>query len=323
MKAAGRTALQWGWLPILVLLFLLPTLLPEQRFLIHITTISLIYAIPAVGLNLMLGYTGLLSLGHSGFVGVGGYTVAVLTVDAGVNYWVALLLAMVTSGAAGAAIGVLALRLRGHFFIIVTLAFGMVLFTIMNNWDGVTRGAYGLPGIPRPDAIALFGNEFAFRKLNNFFYLTLSITALVFVVQRLIVRSNFGRTLLAIRQDERLAAAKGVNTLAYRLAVFIIGSAIGGLGGGLLVSFLRVASPLSFDLLESINLVLIVIVGGAGFLSGPALGAVLFIGLPEYLRVARELRLVIFGLILVLVTLFARKGLAGVLERLSRRFEAG
>lgn len=315
-------ALQWGWLPILVLLFLLPTLLPEQRFLIHITTISLIYAIPAVGLNLMLGYTGLLSLGHSGFVGVGGYTLAVLTVDAGVNYWVALLLAMVASGAAGAIIGVLALRLRGHFFIIVTLAFGMVLFTIMNNWDGLTRGAYGLPGIPRPDSIALFGNEFVFRKLNNFFYLTLGITALVFVVQRLIVRSNFGRTLLAIRQDELLAAAKGVNTMAYRLAVFVIGSAIGGLGGGLLVSFLRVASPLSFDLLESINLVLIVIVGGAGFLSGPALGAVLFIALPEYLRIARELRLVIFGLILVLVTLFARKGLAGVLERLSRRFEA-
>ncbi len=135
---------------------------------------------------------------------------------------------------------------------------------------------------------------------------------LAFGLQVLLVRSNFGRILLSIKQDEILAAAKGVDTARYRLAAFTIGSAIAGLGGALLGPFLRVVAPLSFDLLESINYVLIVVVGGAGYLAGPLLGVAVFIGIPEYLRIADEWRLVIFGALLVAIMLFSPQGLAGL-----------
>jgi branched-chain amino acid transport system permease protein len=305
-----------------IVLFLLPTGLGNQRYLVHLLILVCLYAIPAVGLNLMLGFTGLLSLGHAAFAGIGAYTCAVLTVDYGVSFWLALLAATLVSGVAGLLVGVPSLRLRGHYFIIVTLAFGMILYAIMNNWDSVTRGAEGFVGIPRPPTLRLGALVWDFSSLTGFYYLALVLALLVFALQALLVRSDFGRALMAIRQDEILANAKGVNTRAYKLAVFAIGSAIAGLGGALFGSFLRVVSPLSFDLLESINYVLIVVLGGAGYLSSPLWGGVLFVGFPEYLRMAREWRLVIFGLLLVLLTLFARRGVAGLIHgALARRKE--
>lgn len=289
-------------------LYLAPMAAPP--YLLHVLVLSCLYAIPAVGLNLMLGYTGLISLGHIAFAGIGAYTFAWLMVDAKLGYWSALALAVAASGAAGAAIGSICLRFRSHFFMIVTLAFGLMLYSVMNNWDDVTRGAAGFPGIPRPPA---------FTTLEAFYRLALSAALVAFVVQWRVVRSDFGRVLVALRQDERLAEAKGVPAALYKTAVFALGSALAGLGGALLVSFLRVAAPGSFNLAESINAVLIVIVGGAGSLAGPALGAVLFVGLPEYLRVAAEWRLVVFGVVLVLITLFAPSGIAGLAARAWRR----
>jgi len=298
-----------------------PFALRSEPYLLHILILSGIYAIPAIGLNLMLGYTGLVSLGHAAFVGVGGYAAGVLMVDAGLSFWVAWPLAIIVAGIAGAAIGVLCLRLRSHFFMIVTLAFGLVLYTIMNNWDEVTRGAAGFAGIPRPNPIAVGSASVAFRTLPDFYWLVFAATLLAFLLQWLLVRSQFGRTLRAIRQDETLAAFKGIDTMLYKVAIFAIGSASAGAGGALKVSFLRVAAPASFDMLESINLLLIVIVGGAGHLLGPLLGALLFVGLPEYLRVASEYRLVVFGALLVVVTLFGRDGIAGLIDRLMKRHE--
>jgi branched-chain amino acid transport system permease protein len=292
-------------------LLLLPEIGGRQPYLIHILVLTGLYAIPAIGLNLMLGYTGLVSLGHAALAGLGGYAVAILMVDAQVSFWLALPVAVLASAAAGIVIGVLCLRLRTHFFMIVTLAFGLILHAVMNNWDAVTRGAAGFAGIPRPDMVA----GLAFRTLPEFYRLVVVATAAVFALQVLLVRSDFGRGLAAIRQDETLAAFRGVNPMLYKIAAFAIGSGLAGLGGALEVTYLRVAAPSSFDMLESINLVLIVVVGGAGYLLGPIFGALLFVGIPEYLRMASEYRLVIFGLVLVLVTLFARRGLAGLIAR--------
>jgi branched-chain amino acid transport system permease protein len=202
---------------------------------------------------------------------------------------------------------------------IVTLAFGLMLHSVMNNWDEVTRGAAGFAGIPRPAPLQLGEAGFSFGPLANFYYLALGAAVLVFALQYLVVHSDFGRILGAIRQDERLARARGVNALLYKTAVFALGSAIAGFGGVLQVSFLRVAAPASFNLAESINSVLIVIIGGAASLAGPALGALLFVGLPEYLRVASEWRLVIFGALLVAITLFAPRGLAGLASDVWRK----
>lgn len=275
-------------------------------YVLHILVLCCLYSIPAVGLNLMLGYTGLVSLGHIAFAGIGAYTAAYLMVDMKLGYWSALAIAVAASGFAGAVIGAICLRFRSHFFMIVTLAFGLMLYSVMNNWDAVTRGAAGFPGIPRPAG---------FGPLESFYRLALGGALLAFTVQWLVVRSSFGRILVALRQDERLAEAKGVNAALFKTAVFALGSALAGLGGVLLVSFLRVAAPASFNLAESINSVLIVIIGGAGSLAGPVLGALLFVGLPELLRVAAEWRLVVFGALLVLITLFAPNGIAELIAR--------
>jgi branched-chain amino acid transport system permease protein len=296
---------------LVVFLLLVPAIAREQPYLLHVLILCCLYAIPAVGLNLMLGYTGLVSLGHMAFAGVGAYTAAVLMVDARLGFWLALAAGVVAAGAAGAAIGAICLRFRTHFFMIVTLAFGLMLFSVMNNWDEVTRGAAGFPGIPRPAPLG----SFSFGPLPNFYYLALGAAAAAFAAQWIVVRSGFGRVLLALRQDERLAQAKGVNAMLCKTAIFALGSALAGLGGVLHVSFLRVAAPASFSLAESINAVLIVIVGGAGSLAGPALGALVFVGLPEYLRVAAEWRLVVFGALLVVIVLFAPQGLAGFLKK--------
>jgi branched-chain amino acid transport system permease protein len=290
-----------------------------DAYLLHVLVLVCINAIPAVGLNLMLGYTGLVSLGHMGLAGVGAYSAAVLMVDAKFGFWVALPLAAAAAAVVGAAIGAVCLRFRSHFFMIVTLAFGLLLYSIFNNWDSVTRGAVGFAGIPRPRPIEWLGGRFGFGTLPNFYYFALTVTLAVFGLQRLLVRSDFGRTLIAIREDERLAIAKGVNIMLFKTAVFAIAAAIAGIGGALHAVFLRVAAPASFSLAESINTVLIVVLGGAGTLLGPAIGALVFVGVPEYLRVASEWRLVIFGALLLVVTRFAPGGIAGLLgTRFSR-----
>lgn len=293
----------------LVLLYALPSLAAGTPYLIHVLVLCCVYAIPAVGLNLMLGYAGLVSLGHMAFAGIGAYAAAVLMVDAKLGFWTALVLGVAAAGASGAAIGAICLRFRSHYFMIVTLAFGLMLYSVMNNWDEVTRGAQGFPGIPRPAPVG----SLSFGPLQNFYYLALTAAVVAFAVQWRVVHSVYGRTLIALRQDERLAAARGVNPMLYKTSVFALGSAIAGLGGILHVTFLRVAAPATFNLAESINAVLIVVVGGAGSLAGPALGALLFVGLPEYLRVASEWRLVVFGALLVLLMLFAPRGLAGLI----------
>jgi branched-chain amino acid transport system permease protein len=284
-------------------------------YLLHILALACTYAIPAIGLNIMLGYGGLVCLGHAAFVGLGAYTLGILAVDHGWSFWGALPLAALVAGLAGAALGAVTLRLRSHFFMIATLAFGLVLHAVMNNWEELTRGPVGLPGIPRPEALALFGFEIAFRRLPDFAAFAVAATAIAFGLSALLMRSDFGRMLDAIRQDEVLAAAKGVHVTTGKVLAFAIGAAIAGAGGAVKASFLRVAAPASFEYLEGINLVLIVIIGGAGRLSGPLLGALLFVALPEYLRVASEWRLVFFGVALVILMRSAPEGVAGLLAR--------
>lgn len=288
-------------------------------YLVQILALACTYAIPAIGLNIMLGYAGLVCLGHAAFVGLGAYALGILAVDQGWSFWAALPIAAIVAGAAGAALGAITLRLRTHFFMISTLAFGLVFHAVANNWDGLTRGAVGLPGTPRPEPFTLLGLDFAFRRLPDFGAFAVGATAVAFALSALLIRSDFGRMLIALRQDETLAAAKGVNVTAGKILAFAIGAAIAGAGGAVKAAFLRVAAPASFEYLEGINLVLIVIIGGAGRLPGPILGALLFVALPEYLRVAAEWRLVFFGIALVLLMRFAPEGLAGLLARATRR----
>src|SRR5882757_5449174 len=311
-----------GTLAVFIALYLVPVAAPGELYALHILTLALCYAVPAIGLNLLFGYTGLVSLGHMGFAGVGAYTTALLMKNGIVGFGPALLAGAAMAGMVGLLVGIPCLRLRSHFFIIVTLAVGVILYTLFNNLDALTGGAEGLPGIPRPQPLDLGVTVVDFRRPQGFYWLALTVFAAMFLLQYIIVRSDFGRSLAAIRQDEAVAAARGVDVFAHKLAIFAISAAIAGVGGGLKVTFLRAAAPLSFDMLESINLVMIVVLGGAGYLLGPLIGAVLFIALPEGLRIANELRLVIFGVLLVLLALYAPRGVCGLAAALARRLGA-
>lgn len=293
---------------------LAPVIFAGQPYALYVLTLALCYAIPAIGLNLLYGYTGLVSLGHMGFAGVGAYTTAVLMKDVGLPFVPSLLAGAAAAGFVGLVVGIPCLRLRSHFFIVVTLAVGMILFTLFNNLDGLTGGAEGLPGIPRPQGFAIGPLEVEFRSLTGFYLLAFTVTTLIFAFQYVLVRSDFGRSLSSVRQDETLAAARGVNVFGHKLMAFVLSAAIAGVGGAMKVLFLRAAAPLSFELQESINLVLMLILGGAGYLIGPIIGAVIFVGLPEFLRIASEMRLIFFGFVLLLLARFAPRGVCGLAE---------
>ncbi len=264
-----------------------PVVAPGQLYALHILTLALCYAVPAIGLNLLFGYTGLVSLGHMGFAGVGAYTTALLMKNGHGRLRSRRSLAgAVAAGVVGLLVGIPCLRLRSHFFIIVTLAVGVILYTLFNNLDCARpAGPRGCRAFRGRKPLDLGVAVVDFRRPQGFYWLALTVFAAMFIAAvACIVRSDFGRSLAAIRQDETVAAARGVDVFAHKLAVFAISAAIAGIGGGLKVTFLRAAAPLSFELLESINLVMIVILGGAGYLLGPLIGAVLFIAIPEVLR---------------------------------------
>ena len=288
-----------------------PWALGGQPYFISVLTLALVTAVPALGLNLLFGVAGLVSLGQMGLAGVGAYVAAAL-LKSGVAFVPALLAAALASAAAGLLIGLPCLRLRSHFFIIVTLAFGIILVALFNNLDDLTGGAAGLPGIPRPHPLDLGFAVLEFRRPVGFYWLALTVFAVAFLVQWLLVRSDFGRALAAIRQDEILAATRGVDVFAHKLAIFAISAAFAGVGGAMQVVMLRAAAPSSFDLMANIGLLMVVLVGGAGTLLGPLVGALVFVAAPEALRVAPSLRLVLFGAVLVVIALYAPRGLAGL-----------
>lgn len=304
---------------VLIVGALAPVLFGSQPYVLYVLTLSLCYAIPAIGMNLLYGYTGLVSLGHMGFAGVGAYTTAVLMKTYGVPFVPSLLAGAFAAGGIGLLVGIPCLRLRSHFFIVVTLAVGMILYTLFNNLDGLTGGAEGMPGIPRPQNIEIGSFVIEFRSLGGFYMLTFIITALIFGLQYLLVRSDFGRSLSSVRQDEALAAARGVDVFSHKLFAFVLSAAIAGVGGAMKVLFLRAAAPLSFELQESINLMMMLILGGAGFLVGPIIGAITFVALPEFLRVANQLRLVFFGFVLLALARFAPRGICGLVEAAYRK----
>ena len=304
------------------LLYLLPLAFASSPYVLFALTLTLCYAILGIALNLLLGYTGLVSLGHMGFAGVGAYVTALLMKNGIASFAPSIAAGTVAAGVVGALVGIPCLRLRSHFFIIVTLAVGLMLFLLFNNLDWLTGGAAGLPGVPRPGPIHLGFAVVDPRRPVGFYFVATTVFLLVFVIQYATVHSDFGQSLAAIRQDETLAASRGVDVFAHKLTIFALSAAIAGLGGGLLVEFLRAAAPQSFGFLEDVNLVLIVIVGGAGSLFGPCLGALLFIALPEALRVADEFRMVLFGAALLALALFAPGGLWGLVSLAFRKLRS-
>ncbi|ACM29447.1 branched-chain amino acid ABC transporter permease [Rhizobium rhizogenes] len=285
-----------------------------SRYVTHALIIALIFMLPAHGLNLLVGYTGLLSLAQAAFFGIGAYTAGLLAVTYGTPFYVNAVAAGLVAGALALPLGIPALRLRSTSFVMCTLGFVIIGQAIAKNWISVTRGDMGLSGIPKPH-FALGPWSFTVSGTTNFYYLALAVGALATLVVWAIVRSPAGRNMIAIRENETLAESVGIPTWRYKLIVFMISAVFAGVGGSLYAHYLTVVSPLTFQMYYSTTMLIIVLGGGAGMISGTVFGSLLFVGLTEALRVTPELRMIAYGLCLLVLVFWFKKGFAPLINR--------
>jgi branched-chain amino acid transport system permease protein len=294
-----------------VLALTAPFWLPNPYHL-HVLIMAGIFAVLALSLNLLLGYTGQLSLGHAAFFGIGAYASALTTLRLGRSAWEGMALAAVLAGVAGWAIGRLALKLRGAYFVLVTISFAGVISLVSVNWMELTNGPLGLPGIPAPEL-----GPWSFRTKRAYYYLVLAAVALSYLVCRRLVDSRIGRAFLALRENEALAESVGIDVTRYLVLAAVVSAAMAGLAGGLYAHYTRFVSPEVFLFTYTVTMVIMVVAGGKGTLTGPVVGALLFTALPEALREATswQWQMLAYGLILVLLVFFLPRGIVPTLSR--------
>jgi len=287
-----------------------------MEYFIHIGILFFIYAILAISLNLVVGYTGLLSLAHAAFFGIGAYATAILLTEYDINFFVSAGIGMGLAGLASLFIGVVLSKFKDDYYALASLGFNVIVCSFFINLDNITGGVIGIPGIRKP---SLFGLEIH----SNLAYLLLSLIFFVgiFFISRFIVQSSFGRTLRAIRDDENALAVFGYKVLNFKLVIFIISAMTAAIAGSLFASHITYIDPSIFTITESVFILTIIILGGLSSLKGSLLGALFLILLPEYLRIlglpndtAAQVRQIIYGLVLIFLMLYRPKGLIGEYE---------
>lgn len=297
----------------LLVLALLPYTV--SSYYLDLASKMLIFALFAMSLDLLVGYAGLFSLGHAAFFGIAAYTVGLLTLRTGASVWLALPAGLVAAGLTGALFGLLALRARGSYFLMITLALAQVLWGIAFGWAGLTGGDNGLPDIPRPD----LGLPWSLAATTPFYYFVLLIVAAAAAVLGLIVRSPFGYALRGIRDSESRMSALGYNVWRYQYLAFVLGGLFAGLAGCLYVYLNGFVGPDYVFVTRSAEALLMVILGGAGTLVGPAIGAALITLFENVVSAYTQRWLMMLGAVYVLVTLFAPRGIMGLVQDYRRR----
>jgi len=287
----------------------------------HILIDTGFFVILVTGLNLVIGYTGALSLGQQAFLGIGGYTSGLLMKSYQLSYLPCLTAAALLAGIAGLLIGAICLRLRSHYFVIVTLAFALIMELVCINWVDLTGGPMGMPGIPSPTLYIPGFLKFTFQTKTQYYYLVLVMVFAGLYVKYRLIHSRVGRALMAIRENEELAKSMGINTFAYSLLAFVVSSVYAGVAGSFQAHYLNLLTHDMFGFYSMISMLLMLAIGGKGTISGPVLGAIIISMLPEFLRVAEMYRLPIFGLLLVVVTLYIPDGIIFKLIPISNAIE--
>ncbi|MDB5954506.1 branched-chain amino acid ABC transporter permease [Ramlibacter sp.] len=295
-----------GWLLLFVLGLAFPFLAKNDYHLTVMST-AYIFALATIGLNLITGYTGQFNLAHSGFMAVGAYTVGILTVDHHVPFWIAFALSGVVATALGFFVGLVSLRLKGHYFSIFTLCVGYIMYLVIEKWESLTHGTVGIIGIPAPAAIG----PLSFDSPRALYYLVFFFLALGMFVMHRIVNSLLGRTFVAIRNGEALAEALGIPLMRNKLLAFMLSVFYAGLAGGLYAGFVRFLGPGLASVDHSFDMTMYMLVGGLGTLLGPLLGAVAVPWLTQYLQFLQEYRFIVFGPILIALVIFVPHGIVG------------
>jgi len=284
-----------------------------MEYLIHILILISIYGILGLSLNLIVGYAGLLSITQAAFYGMGAYVTAILLTTLNINFFLSLLIGIVITGLVSLLIGFVLSKFNDDYYALGSFGFNVIIYSVFLNWQDLTRGPLGIPGITRP---SLFG--YVFSDNFSFLILCLIFLAIIYGVCAYITNSSFGRVLKAIREDEQAIKTFGYHTLWYKLAIFVIGAMMASVAGGIFASYITFIDPSTFTLNESIFILAIIILGGLANNKGAVLGAVVLILLPEILRfvgfpsdIAAQMRQVTYGLILILLMLYRPQGLVG------------
>jgi branched-chain amino acid transport system permease protein len=308
----GAAAVGWRRLGFAILLLLLaaaPPFLPP--FLLTLLTQTLIYSILAMSLDLILGYTGLSSLGHAAYLGLGAYSVGILATRHGASFGTTLVVGLLLAAAVAAIFGLVALRATGVYFLMITLALGMVVWGLANRWVSLTQGDNGIASIPRPD----LGLPWSFARAIPFYYLALAGFVVAFAVLRVIVRSPFGHTLIGIRESESRMRTLGYHVWLHKYMAFLISGIVGGFAGVLWAYYNGFASPSDLDLAVSIETLLMVALGGRGTLLGATLGAAVIVLLKNLVSVYTQRWLLILGIVYIATIRYAPEGIVGALKQ--------
>lgn len=309
LAAALIAALAFGALP----------LLTSSNYIVGVGVSALIFTVAAAALNLIYGFTGLLSFAQLGFWGIGGYVSALTVVTFGGSFWMGVVYAALINAAVALVVGYPTLRTNRHAFVIVTLTFALLVTLIARDWVSLTRGPMGIPNLPPPEA---FGRKFA--STAQFYWIAWVFSAVMLAFLYALCSSRIGRTLVAIKQNEPLVRAQGISPMPYKLSAFAISAAITGAAGGVYCFYLGIIDPLFLDFYYMQTFLIIVIIGGAGSFWGVVAAGVALSALPEVLRFSTDFRMIIYGIILVAAMFVMPSGVAGWLRdrQLARQRES-
>jgi branched-chain amino acid transport system permease protein len=306
-----------GLVGLLVLaLIVAPAVLPGTYYT-FLAIIVFIYGIVAIGLNILAGYAGQLSLGHAALMAVGAYTAALLSkglasmpffAASGLHIWLGIIVATAAAALFGALLAIPSLKVRGPYLAMVTIAFGWVIFKILQEWSSVTGGDLGISGIPKPRIGSLT------LLMKQYYYVVLAVFLGVLVAQYKLITSQYGLRLRAMKHSEIGAASVGINVYRVKVAVFTLSAAFAGLGGALFAHQQNYISPDNFQFFSSVFFLLAVLFGGAGTLLGPVIGAAVLTLLPEMLHDFDTYRLIVYGSFILITLYLLPKGVMGALE---------
>jgi len=295
-----------GTLALIGLTLLVLPFLSSSVYYRHMLIISLIYITLTTSLNLIMGYTGQLALGHAAFYGIGAYTFALLVEKTPTPYWIAFLAGGVMAAIWAGFLGAIVLRFKGHYLAIVTLAFGEIVRAVLYNWVSLTRGPMGITAIPAP---VIFG--YTFKGLIPYYFLALLLAVVTYYVFHQLIHSRFGRAFIAIRDEENAAIAMGVNATHMKVLSFVIGCFFAGLAGSVIAGYIRYIHPDNFTAWGSLMMNAMVVIGGEGSMLGSIIGAVVLTVIPELLRFADQFRMVFYALTMIVAILVFPYGLVG------------
>ncbi|MDR5694632.1 MAG: branched-chain amino acid ABC transporter permease [Armatimonadota bacterium] len=291
-----------------------------SEYVVYVMVLAFLFATLAASYDLLLGYTGQLSFAHGAFYGIGAYTSALLTLRTGMPFWLAFPITGLLVFALAAGVGYPALKLRGAYFAVTTFFFAHFVYLVFLNSIGLTGGPLGLGGIRPPEGFTIPRlGTIDFSSLAAYYYLAGVFLFAVTTFLSFLVRSKLGRLFVAIREDEVLAESIGINTPAYKVLSFSISAGLAGMTGSLFAHFFRLLHPSTFSWMTSEMIVIMTLVGGAGTLVGPILGAGIVTFILELMRFAPELRFIVWAVALIVILVVEPRGLAGIAARFSAR----